>query len=41
MHQLTDLSCAAGTALYEADLDRNVRLPVEGTRNLIAVAKAS
>ena len=41
MHQLTDLSCAPGTPGYEASLDRNARLRVEGSRNLVAAAKAA
>jgi nucleoside-diphosphate-sugar epimerase len=39
IHQLTDLPFAPGTPGYEAALDRNARLRVEGTRNLVAAAK--
>jgi nucleoside-diphosphate-sugar epimerase len=41
MHQLTDLPSAPGTPGYEAGLDRNARLRIEGTRNLVAAAKAA
>jgi nucleoside-diphosphate-sugar epimerase len=41
MHQLTDLPHAPGTPGYEADLERNARLRIEGTRNLVAAAKAA
>jgi nucleoside-diphosphate-sugar epimerase len=41
MHQLTDLPHAPGTPGYEAGLDRNARLRIEGTANLVAAAKAA
>jgi nucleoside-diphosphate-sugar epimerase len=41
IHQLTDLPCAPGTPGYEAGLDRNARLRVEGTLNLVAAAKSA
>jgi len=41
MHQLTDLPHAPGTPGYEAGLERNARLRIEGTRNLVAAAKAA
>ncbi|HKS86622.1 MAG TPA: NAD(P)-dependent oxidoreductase [Pseudolabrys sp.] len=41
MHQLTDLPFAPGTPRYEEGLDRNARLRVEGTRNLVDAAKAA
>jgi nucleoside-diphosphate-sugar epimerase len=41
MHQLTDLPHAPGTPGYEAGLERNARLRIEGTRNLMAAAKAA
>jgi nucleoside-diphosphate-sugar epimerase len=41
MHQLTDLPSAPGTPGYEAGLERNARLRIEGTRNLVAAAKAA
>jgi nucleoside-diphosphate-sugar epimerase len=41
MHQLTDLPHAPGTPGYEAGLDRNARLRIDGTRNLVAAAKAA
>jgi len=41
IHQLTDLPCAPGTPGYEAGLDRNARLRVEGTRNLVVAAKSA
>jgi nucleoside-diphosphate-sugar epimerase len=41
MHQLTDLAFAPGTPGYEAGLERNARLRIEGTRNLVAAAKAA
>jgi nucleoside-diphosphate-sugar epimerase len=39
IHQLTDLPSAPGTPGYEAGLERNARLRIEGTRNLVAAAK--
>ncbi len=41
MHQLTDLPSAPGTPGYEAGLERNARLRIEGTRNLVDAAKAA
>lgn len=39
IHQLTDLPSAPGTPSYEAGLERNARLRIDGTRNLVAAAK--
>ena len=41
MHQLTDLPHGPGTPGYEAGLERNARLRIDGTRNLVAAAKAA
>jgi nucleoside-diphosphate-sugar epimerase len=41
IHQLTDLPAAPGTPGYEAGLERNARLRIDGTRNLVAAAKAA
>ena len=41
IHQLTDLPHAPGTPGYEAGLERNTRLRIDGTRNLVASAKAA
>jgi nucleoside-diphosphate-sugar epimerase len=41
IHQLTDLPSAPGTPGYEDAQQRNVRLRIEGTRNLMAAAKAA
>ena len=41
MHQLTDLPSAPGTPDYDAGLERNARLRIDGTRNLVAAAKAA
>ena len=41
IHQLTDLAFAPGTPQYEEGLARNARLRIEGTRNLVAAAKAA
>ncbi len=41
IHQLTDLPSAPGTPGYEAGLERNARLRIDGTRNLVAAAKAA
>ena len=41
IHQLTDLPSAPGTPGYEEGLGRNARLRIDGTRNLVAAAKAS
>lgn len=39
IHQLTDLPNAPGTPGYKAGLERNVRLRIDGTRNLVAAAR--
>jgi nucleoside-diphosphate-sugar epimerase len=39
IHQLTDLPAAPGTPGYEAGLERNARLRIDGTRHLVAAAK--
>jgi nucleoside-diphosphate-sugar epimerase len=41
IHQLTDLAFAPGTPQYEEGLERNARLRVEGTSNLVAAARAA
>ena len=41
IHQLTDLPYAPSTPGYEAGLDRNARLRIEGTRSLVSAAKAA
>jgi nucleoside-diphosphate-sugar epimerase len=41
IHQLTDLPAAPGTPGYEAGLERNTRLRIDGTANLVAAAKAA
>jgi nucleoside-diphosphate-sugar epimerase len=41
IHQLTDLPSAPGTPGYQDAQKRNVRLRTEGTRNLMAAAKAA
>ncbi len=41
IHQLTDLAFAPGTPQYAEGLARNARLRIEGTRNLVAAAKAA
>lgn len=41
IHQLTDLPYAPGTPGFQAGLDRNARLRIEGTRNLVDAAKAA
>lgn len=41
VHQLTDLAYAPGTPRYEEGLERNARLRIDGTRNLVAAAKAA
>jgi nucleoside-diphosphate-sugar epimerase len=41
IHQLTDLAFAPGTPRYAEGLARNSKLRVEGTRNLVAAAKAA
>ena len=41
IHQLTDLAFAPGTPQYDEGLTRNARLRTEGTRNLVAAARAA
>ena len=41
IHQLTDLPYAPNTPQYEEGLERNARLRIDGTRNLVAAAKAA
>ena len=41
IHQLTDLPAAPGTPGYEAGLERNARLRIDGTRNLVAAARSA
>ncbi len=41
IHQLTDLPFAPGTPRYEEGLERNAKLRIEGTRNLVEAAKAA
>ena len=41
IHQLTDLAFAPGTPQYDEALARNARLRIEGTRNLVAAARAA
>lgn len=41
VHQLTDLAFAPGTPQYQEGLARNARLRIEGTRNLVAAARAA
>jgi nucleoside-diphosphate-sugar epimerase len=41
IHQLTDLAFAPGTPQYEEGLARNARLRIEGTRSLVAAARAA
>jgi nucleoside-diphosphate-sugar epimerase len=41
IHQLTDLAHAPGTPHYEEALDRNARLRIDGTRNLVDAATAA
>jgi nucleoside-diphosphate-sugar epimerase len=41
IHQLTDLPAAPGTPGYEAGLELNARLRIDGTANLVAAAKAA
>jgi nucleoside-diphosphate-sugar epimerase len=40
IHQLTDLAFAPGSPRYEEGLERNARLRIEGTRNLMTAARA-
>jgi nucleoside-diphosphate-sugar epimerase len=39
IHQLTDLPSPPGSPGYEAGLERNARVRIEGTRNLVDAAK--
>jgi nucleoside-diphosphate-sugar epimerase len=41
IHQLTDLVYAPNTPGFEEGLERNARLRIAGTRNLVAAAKAA
>lgn len=41
IHQLTDLAFAPNTPRYQEGLERNARLRIEGTRNLVQAAKAA
>jgi nucleoside-diphosphate-sugar epimerase len=41
IHQLTDLPSPPGTPGYDAGLERNAKLRIEGTANLAAAAKAA
>ena len=41
IHQLTDLAFGPGTPRYQEALKRNARLRIEGTRNLVAAARAA
>jgi nucleoside-diphosphate-sugar epimerase len=41
IHQLTDLPHAPGAPRYEEGLERNARLRIDGTRNLVAAARAA
>jgi nucleoside-diphosphate-sugar epimerase len=41
MHQLTDLAFAPGTPRYDEGLERNARLRIAGTRNLVDAAKTA
>ena len=41
IHQLTDLAFAPGTPQFEEGLARNARIRIEGTRNLVAAARAA
>ncbi len=41
IHQLTDLAFAPGTPQYQEGLARNAHLRIEGTRNLVAAARAA
>jgi len=41
VHQLTDLPSAPGTPGYPEALERNARLRIEGTRNLMAAATSA
>ncbi|MGE0564455.1 MAG: NAD-dependent epimerase/dehydratase family protein [Pseudolabrys sp.] len=41
IHQLTDLPAAPGTPGYAEGLERNRRIRIEGTRNLVAASEAA
>jgi nucleoside-diphosphate-sugar epimerase len=41
IHQLTDLAFAPSTPRYQEALARNARLRIDGTRNLVAAARAA
>lgn len=41
IHQLTDLAFAPGSPRYQEGLARNARLRIDGTRNLVAAARAA
>ncbi len=41
IHQLTDLPAAPGSDGYQAALERNARLRIEGTRNVMTAAKSA
>jgi nucleoside-diphosphate-sugar epimerase len=41
IHQLTDLAFPPGSPRYQEGLKRNARLRIEGTRNLVAAARAA
>ena len=41
IHQLTDLTAKPGTSGYVESLARNAQLRIDGTRNLVAAAKAA
>jgi nucleoside-diphosphate-sugar epimerase len=41
IHQLTDLAFAPDSPRYEEGLERNARLRVEGTRNLVTAARVA
>ncbi len=40
IHQLTDLAFPPGSPRYQEGLERNARLRIEGTRHLVAAARA-
>ena len=41
IHQLTDLPFAPGTPRYEEGLERNAKLRIQGTRDLVEAARAA
>jgi nucleoside-diphosphate-sugar epimerase len=41
IHQLTDLPYAPNTPQYQEGLERNARLRIDGTRNLVTAARAA